>query len=86
MIKVCKEEPNNVLFKKTFFGDWEKLHVLKKGVKIEDIVNMKIEKLPASVPISENKKKDIWEMLEYISEPNRAFYASLCALDIDQLE
>lgn len=78
MIKICKEEPNCVLFKKTFFGDWQKCHILKKGIKIEDFTTMTVEALPVSVPISENKKKDLREMLDYISEPNRAFYADLC--------
>lgn len=30
LIKVCKDQPNDVLFKKTFFGDWQKCRVLKK--------------------------------------------------------
>lgn len=78
LMKVCKDEPNNVLFKKTFFGEWQKCHVLKKGVKIEDLTKMTLEKLPNSVEISENKKKDLRVMLDYISEANRVFYANLC--------
>lgn len=78
LIKVCKDQPNDVLFKKTFFGDWQKCRVLKKGVKIEDLTKMEIIKLPTSVPIKETKKKDLKKMIGYISPENREFYNKLC--------
>lgn len=78
-LRVTKEEPGVVLHKKTFNSllGWEKCRVLKKGVTIQNIQSAELLALVGVKQISENKKKDLHAMLEFIDEKNKAFFTSI---------
>lgn len=79
-LKIDKNYPGYVLSKQNFneLCDWEKCYVLKKKTSLKDIVSVQLNTLPEEVPLAENKKKDLRNMLGFIYEQNRDFYRHLC--------
>lgn len=79
-IKICKENPGYVFYKKSFndLVPWEQCRVLKKNKTMEDIMKIELHKLPATVQLSQNKKKDLLAMIPYLDENNKNFYRELC--------
>lgn len=80
-LKVSDSYPGYVQHKENLseLGAFQKTYIFKKNVTNQKIIDLELNSLPLEVPLSENKKKDISAMLEYISQPNRGFYEELCA-------
>lgn len=81
-LRVTKTDPGVVSYKQNFneLVGWEKCHVLKKGITVENIKSAELTCLPGVCPLNENKKKDIRTMMEFIDEDNREFFQNiLCA-------
>ncbi|KAG8304221.1 hypothetical protein J6590_099645 [Homalodisca vitripennis] len=56
----------------------KKFYALKKNISLKDIASTELTTLPEEVPLAENKKNDLRNMLGFIDDHNRDFYWQLC--------
>lgn len=80
-IQLNSEKPTTVKIRKTFneMEAWTSIQVLKKGKKSQNISDWQsLTPLSQSNRISNEKKKDLLAMREYLDVEYRDFYTNLC--------
>lgn len=79
-VKIDQNNPGYVLCKQNLneLIDWQQFYVLKKNISLADIASTQLTTLPEEVPLAENKKKDLRNMLDFIDDHNRDFFRQLC--------
>lgn len=80
MICIDKEDPTIVNVKQTYsdIDTWKKIRVLKRNKTIEDVRNTDLTLLPPESKITENKKKSLKSMIDFLEkEEHKDYYRNL---------
>lgn len=79
-IRISHENPGKVLIRETFneMEEWKAVNVLKRGVTLNTLKNVSLPLLASESHISEEKKQNLREMIDYLPDPeHKRFFQEL---------